>query len=167
MTARDGPNPSHSPDADNRHRTRDRPGSHNEAPRGHQCNLAARAAPLLFADDKATLQGWLPEVERRLARLRLTLHPGAHPRPVTEGIPFLGFLVFPEHRRLKRRKGIAFVRRLRVLAARCAAGEIALDQVHASVRGWINHVRYANTIGLRKGVLGRNPIHPAMPKATA
>jgi hypothetical protein len=25
--------------------------------------------------------------------------------------------------------------------------------VHSAVRGWINHVRYANTIGLRKRIL--------------
>ena len=24
--------------------------------------------------------------------------------------------------------------------------------IHASVRGWVNHVRYANTIGLRKAI---------------
>ena len=29
------------------------------------------------------------------------------------------------------------------------------DALHATVRGWINHVRYANTLGLRKAVLGR------------
>ena len=46
-------------------------------------------------------------------------------RPVSEGIPFLGFVVFPEHRRLKRRKGIAFARRLRLLAALPPPGEIS------------------------------------------
>ena len=121
---------------------------------------------LFFSDDKAQLWEWKAAIVERLARLRLTLHEdSAQVRPVTEGIPFLGFSVFPEHRRLKRRKGIAFARRLRLLAARCAAGEIALDQVHAAVRGWINHVRYANTVGLRKAVLGCIPIRPALPKA--
>jgi RNA-directed DNA polymerase len=50
---------------------------------------------LLFADDAATLWTWLDAIGRRLARLRLTIHPGAHPRPVTEGLPFLGFIVTP------------------------------------------------------------------------
>jgi retron-type reverse transcriptase len=121
---------------------------------------------LLFADDKAQLWAWKAAIIERLAGFRLTIHEeSAQVQPVSEGIPFLGFLVFPEQRRLKRRKGIAFVRRLRLLAARSAAGEITLDQVHASVRGWINHVRFANTIGLRKAVLGRNPFRPARPKA--
>jgi RNA-directed DNA polymerase len=120
---------------------------------------------LPFSDDKAQLWAWKAAIRERLARLRLTIHEAnAQPRPVTEGIPFLGFSVFPERRRLKRRKGVAFARRLRLLAARSAAGEIALDAIHVSVRGWINHVRYANTVGLRKGLLGRIALHPALPR---
>ena len=108
---------------------------------------------LLFADDKATLWRWREAVVHRLARLRLTIHPGAHPRPVTEGVPFLGFVMFPDRRRLKRRKGIHFQRKLRRLAADCHAGAIPVFDVTLSVQGWVNHVRYANTVGLRKAVL--------------
>ena len=55
---------------------------------------------LLFADDKKTLAVWRDLIVERLARFRLTLHEGsAHPRPSTEGIPLLGFVVYPEHRR--------------------------------------------------------------------
>jgi len=90
----------------------------------------------------------------RLARLRLVLHPGAHPRPVAEGIPFLGFVVFPDHRRLKRRKGLQFRRRFRALVRRHLAGEVPLEKVTTTAQGWANHVRYGNTVGLRKAILG-------------
>ena len=96
---------------------------------------------LLFADDKRLLWRFKRELERRLERLRLTIHPGAHPRPVTEGIPFLGFVTFPDRRRLKRRKGIAFRRRLRRLRTLEAAGELPAEQVRASIAGWVGHVR--------------------------
>ena len=109
---------------------------------------------LLFADNRPTLWRWKAAVVERLAERRLTIHQGAHPRPVTEGIPFLGFLVFPDRRLLKRRKGVAFERKLRALAEAYADGETSLDEVKASVRGWVNHVRYGNTVGLRKAVLG-------------
>jgi hypothetical protein len=79
---------------------------------------------------------------------------------VTEGIPVLGFVVYPTRRRLKRRKGVAFRRRLKVLAERYTAGEVALDQVTASVQGWVNHVRFGNTAGLRKAVLGGVRLRP-------
>ncbi|GIK54558.1 MAG: RNA-dependent DNA polymerase [Chloroflexi bacterium] len=110
---------------------------------------------LLFAEDKATLWAWHEEVGDRLAELRLTVHPGAHPRPVSEGIPFLGFHIFPERMRLKRRKGIAYRRKFRQLLRRYAAGEIELEQVNVSVRGWVNHARFGNTVGLRKAMLTR------------
>ncbi len=91
--------------------------------------------------------------------MRLTIHPAAQPRPVTEGIPFLGFIIFPHLRRLKRRKGIYYRRRLWQLIVAYEAGLIPLDVLTASVRGWINHVRYGNTVGLRKAIL-RMPIEP-------
>ena len=109
---------------------------------------------LLFGPDKSTLWQWRRAVVERLAGLRLTTHPGAHPCPVTEGIPFLGFVVFPDHRRLKRRQGIRYRRRLGELLRRHAAGEVGIDRVHASVRGWINHVRYGDTWRLREAVFG-------------
>ncbi len=113
----------------------------------------------LFSDDKATLWAWRAALIERLAGLRLTIHPGAQPRPVTEGIPFLGFVAYPDRRRLKRRKGLHYRRRLRQLLADCEAGQVTVDDILASVQGWVNHVRYGNTTGLREAVLvgGRGP----------
>jgi hypothetical protein len=108
---------------------------------------------LLLGDDKADLWAWREAVVERLARLRLTIHPGAHPRPVREGIPFLGFTVFPDRRRLKRRKGIHFARTLRRLIAGYREGAVSRAALVASVRGWVNHARFGNTVGLRKAVL--------------
>ena len=90
-----------------------------------------------------------------LATLRLTIHASAHARPVHEGIPFLGFTIFPQRRRLKRRKGIHFQRRFATLLKAWQAGALPLERVTTSVRGWVNHVRYGNTVGLRTTVLGR------------
>jgi len=109
---------------------------------------------LLFADDKARLWQWKGELEDRLAALRLVMHAGAHPRPVTEGIPFLGFIVFPQRRRLKRRKGVHFQRCYRTLLAAFQARRLPAAQITASVQAWVNHARYGNTVGLRAAVLG-------------
>jgi len=77
------------------------------------------------------------------------------------GIPWLGFVVYPDHRRVKGRK----VRNTRrALAARLAAyhaGAISFAALDASVAGWINHVRYADSWGLRKSVLHELVIEPA------
>ena len=107
---------------------------------------------LLFADDKATLWAWKAALIERLTRLRLTIHPGAHPCPVTEGIPFLGFVVYPTHRRLKSRNVVAYWRRWRALLEAFVAGKETQDAVVASFRGWTNHARYGDTWALRKAV---------------
>ncbi len=108
----------------------------------------------LFGDHKPTLWAWKAAIRKRLTRLRLTIHPGAHPRPVTEGIPFLGFVIYPQRRRLKRRKGVYYQRKLGRLLAAYARGEVSREEIDASVQGWINHLRYGNTVGLRKAILG-------------
>jgi retron-type reverse transcriptase len=117
---------------------------------------------LLFAEDKAALWMWWEALMKRLAMLRLTIHEErAHPRPTSEGIPFLGFTIFPTHRRLKRRKGIAYRRRLKRLLAAYESGDIPLEQVTNSVRGWVNHVRYGDTWGLRRALFADLPVSAA------
>ncbi len=53
-------------------------------------------------------------------------------------------------------KALYFRRKLHTLLAAYARGEATLEQVTASVQGWVNHVHhYGNTVGLRKAVLGQ------------
>ncbi len=120
----------------------------------------------LFADDKRTLWQWHEAVVKRLAGLRLTLHPAAQPKPVDEGIPFLGFIISPHHRRLKRRKGIYYRRKFRELVIAYESGLIPLDVVTASVQGWTNHVRYGNTVGLRKTLFNQTGLNSPAIRAT-
>jgi RNA-directed DNA polymerase len=108
---------------------------------------------LLFADDKQTLHEWHGAVRERLSGLRLTIHPYAQPRPVSEGIPFLGFVVYPTHRRVKRRKVVHYRRKLHGLLANYRAGEMDQHTIQASIHGWLNHVQYGDTWGLRSAVL--------------
>lgn len=108
---------------------------------------------LLFSDAKSTLREWRAHLIRRLSGLRLTLHEGAaHPKPTGEGIPFLGFILFPTHRRLKPRVGFAFRRRLRDALRAHRNGTITFDQLTASVLGWVNHARWGDTWGLRRAL---------------
>lgn len=108
----------------------------------------------LFANDKPTLWAWKAAVRERLAALRLEFHQGsAQVQPVQAGIPWLGFVVFPTHRRVKARKVVQASRRLGERYTAWRAGEISFAEFDASVQGWINHVRYADSWGLRRHVL--------------
>jgi len=110
---------------------------------------------LLFADGKPALHAWRRAIIERLAGVRLTLHEGrAQVYPVAEGIPFLGFRVFPDHRRLKSRRGHAARRRLQALARQCAAGQLSQARLTAAVQGWVSHAAHGDTWGLRRSLLG-------------
>jgi len=114
----------------------------------------------LFSDDPRQLYAWKRAIIDRLARLRLTIHePEAQVIPVRVGIPWLGFVVYPTHRRLKARNVVKFTRRFEHNLDLYEAGAIPFAELDASVQGWINHVRYADTWGLRGHIFDAHPIH--------
>jgi len=127
---------------------------------------------LLFDDDKQTLWAWKRAIQEYLAGLRPSpfcglkgdgLRLALHERestvyPVTNGIPFLGFRVYPDHRRLKRANGVAFARRLRGWYAALAQGELTHDKLNQHVQGWVAHAIHGDTYGLRQAILSARPI---------
>jgi len=110
----------------------------------------------LFSDGKQVLRDWREAVIGFLARLRLTVHENiSQTLPTRCGIPWLGFVSYPDHRRLKARNARRATRRLSARFTAWRAGEISFAELDASFQGWINHVRYADTWGLRREVLRR------------
>jgi hypothetical protein len=79
---------------------------------------------------------------------------------VDVGIPWLGFVVYPTYRRVKARKVCSAHRRLRSRLADYHAGQISYAELSASIRGWIDHVRYADSWGLRRHVLETLVVRP-------
>jgi hypothetical protein len=114
---------------------------------------------LLFADDKPTLHHWQRDIQAFLTGLRLCMHTDRSTvYPVTVGIPFLGFRVYPDHRRLLRANGVYFERWLAACLRRYAAGQLARDRLDAAVLGWIAHAAHGDTWRLRRSLFSRHPI---------
>lgn len=109
---------------------------------------------LLFASEKSTLHAWRQAIIAYLIGLRLQLHERrAAVYPVVSGIPFLGWRVYPDHRRLKRHNGVAFQRRFRVLCQDFYQGKISYTQLYASIQSWIAHAKHGDTLGLRRALI--------------
>jgi RNA-directed DNA polymerase len=107
----------------------------------------------LFSDSKRELWAWKRQIMERLGGLRLTIHEAAaQVLPVGCGIPWLGFVVYPTHRRLKGRKVHSTRRHLGARLDAYLAGRISFAELDVSIKGWVNHVRYADTWGLRRNV---------------
>lgn len=115
----------------------------------------------LFGDSKRELWHCKRAIIERLAHERLTIHEAeAQVLPTEPGIPWLGFVIYPSHRLLKRRNVVNFTRRLERNLDAYQAGKISFAELDASVKGWINHVRYADSWGLREHVFSTHPIRP-------
>lgn len=109
---------------------------------------------LLFGNDKTVLWRWCEAIQSRLVCLRLTMHP-PQVYPVTNGIPFLGFRIYPTHRRLKRKRGIVFQRRFRHLFRGWVNGDIPRRKLDDSARSWAAHASWGDTYRLRSNLLGQ------------
>ncbi len=108
----------------------------------------------LFSDDRATLWAHKEAIRNRLAGLRQTLHEqSAQVAPTADGIPWLGFVVFPDHCLIKARKVRYATHRIGERYAAYRAGALSFAEFDASVRGWINHARHADSWGLRRHLL--------------
>jgi retron-type reverse transcriptase len=126
-----------------------------------KCQAFARYVDdfLCFSHSKKELWAWKRAIMDFLPGLRLTLHEASSTvYPVTNGIPFLGFVTYPTHRLLKRRNGIAFARRLRAQLRQLSAGALDYADVAASVQGWLAHATHGNTYGLRRALVSEQLI---------
>jgi retron-type reverse transcriptase len=112
---------------------------------------------VVLSDDREELWQARDAIEAYLhARLRLRLHPRKqYVAPVTAGIDFLGYRVYPTHRRLRRSSGLRFARRLKRMQLHYRQGKIDGKKVGQRVASWIGHAAHADTYGLRMALLER------------
>nr|AEQ20335.1 hypothetical protein [uncultured bacterium EC5] len=87
--------------------------------------------------------------------------------PTAAGTPWLGFVVYPDQTLVKARKVRHGSRHLGAQYEAWRSGEISFAEFDASVQGWINHVRHADTWGLRQHVLAPFELPPGARMAHA
>lgn len=109
---------------------------------------------VVLAQGKTRLHQVRERMAEYLVSLRLKLHPNkTQVFPVKEGTDFLGYRIFPTHRRVRRENIVRFKRRMRRLQEAYAKGEVSVLKVRQSVQSWIAHVSHADSYGLRKRLL--------------
>lgn len=115
---------------------------------------------LLFGSEKATLHELHAEVRRFLReRLRLELKASAAPvNPVSEGIGFLGFRVYPRTIRLNQRTRRRFLRKVRGIERAYQVGAIDLGELSGRAASLYAHVGHADSYRLRWRVCGTSII---------
>jgi retron-type reverse transcriptase len=110
---------------------------------------------LVFDQDKRRLHEIHSAIEAFLVRLRLRLHPRkCFVAPVQSGCTFLGYRIFPTHRRLDADHVRRFKRRIRRYDQAVADGRMSDAQRRDCIRSWVAHARHADTAQLRSRILG-------------
>jgi retron-type reverse transcriptase len=115
---------------------------------------------LLFGADKATLQELHAEIRRFLDdRLRLELKPSAAPvNPVSEGIGFLGFRIYPRTIRLDQCARRRFLRKVRDIERAYQDGAIDLAELSSRASSLYAHAGHADSWRLRRRVAGNSMV---------
>ncbi len=112
-----------------------------------------------YMDDFAVFADTKPRLRAVLEALRVFMHERLQLQlreertllaPVTQGVPFLGFRVFPGLVRLDGRKLARLRRRVRASEADYGLGHIDEDGLARSVRGMVGHVCHADPRRARK-----------------
>lgn len=115
---------------------------------------------LVFYPDKK----YLHEVKNVLGafledELRLTLNRKTGIRETNQGIDFVGYRIWPTHRRARRRTVKKLKRRLRQMAAEYAAGILSLEEINAVIQSYIGYLGHADTYTLRQKLFGEFILH--------
>lgn len=108
---------------------------------------------VIFHSDKARLHEIKKRIQEYLAALRLRLHPNkSQIFPVTQGLDFLGYRIFPTHRLIRKSNVKRFRRRLRRCQKAYYTGEYNWQDVNQRVQSWMGHARWADSYNLRKEI---------------
>lgn len=95
---------------------------------------------ILLSSSRETLRGWKAAVAEKLAELRLQMHPRKSViRRTSEGMPFLGYMVWPGRIRVRGETVRRYRRRLR------RKGEMDVESREKSLAAWRGHVDLAGS----------------------
>ena len=110
---------------------------------------------LFFGQDKKELWLTLSRIEAFLAeKLRLRVHPKKRTvSPVNCGIDWVGYMVFPEHVRVRRRNIFRFRIRNRRLRALFKRGRIHVQDIRQSLMSFCAYTAHAGAANLVNGLL--------------
>jgi hypothetical protein len=115
---------------------------------------------VIFDDSKARLREVRAAMIEALGRLRLKVHLNkAQIWPVRQGTDWLGYRVYPAHRRVRRSNIRRFRRKLKELASAYGQSLVGIEKVKASIMSWIAHVSHADSYRLRQNLLKEVSFH--------
>jgi RNA-directed DNA polymerase len=119
---------------------------------------------VLFSNSREQLEQWSVQIKRFLAeRLHLELKPGSVVTPLSQGVDFLGYVVFPTHVRVRPRVVAHARSKLNAWERRHVAADALqvtpedYEQINAIDASYQGHFRHANSHRLQRDFVRRFP----------
>ena len=112
---------------------------------------------IILSDSKAQLNEWKREINNFLqTRLRLDLNNKTCIRPITLGIEFCGYKVWPTHIKLRKSTALKMKRRLKRLQGQYTRGEVTDKRAMQTVNSYMGILKHCDSYQLRRKIFGEN-----------
>ena len=111
---------------------------------------------VILSDDKAQLHEWREQISEFMhEKFKLELNPRkCFIRPISQGIDFCQYRIFPDHIKLKKATALSMKRNLKRIQHLYAAGEISLERAQKTVRSYTDLLSHCDSYQLRRAIFG-------------
>ena len=111
---------------------------------------------VILSDSKAQLHEWKEKIERFMQeRLKLELNPKkCFIEPISRGIDFCQYRVFPDHIKLKKATALRMKRNLKRIQHLYATGEITLERAQKTVNSYMGLLSHCDSYQLKRAIFG-------------
>jgi len=110
---------------------------------------------VILSKDKKGLHRIRKEIEIFLDDyLDLKLNNKTAVRPIGCGMDFMGYVIHPTHRRLRKSTKKKMRKRMKNLQRKYNNGEIGFDEVNSSIQSYIGIMKHCDSYSLRKKIFG-------------
>ena len=110
---------------------------------------------IILHEDKKQLHEWKAAIDKFLqSRLKLDLNEKTCIRPITLGVEFCGYKVWPTHIKLRKSTALKMKRKLKRVQDQYARGEIRLERAMATVNSYMGILKHCNSYALKKAIFG-------------
>lgn len=109
---------------------------------------------VILHHDKNELHRVLQEIELFLSyELKLQLNNKTTIRPIKDGIEYVGYRIWPTHRKMSKKTVKKMRARLKYLQNSFARGEVDADDIHATLMSYLGLIKHADCYSLKRTIL--------------
>lgn len=111
---------------------------------------------VIISDSKAQLLEWRQQIENFMReRLKLELNPKkTFIQPISHGIDFCQYRIFPDHIKLKKATALRMKRNLKRIQRLYAEGDIDLERAQRTVNSYMGLMSHCDSYQLRRAIFG-------------